>query len=338
MRNILLTSLLPVVFAAPVAAREWTNQSGQKIEADFVSSDGTTVTLKRAGKEIPYQVSKLSAADQEFIKSEAAAKPAVMAATGRVENSPIVPAYPEQKQYLTTKNAKAIYQAFDKGDFPSTWDVNKKDAAAEFAYDTTTAKAHVYVPSGYNGIKPFGIYLHISPEDNGEKGAQYAPVMDRLSLIYISPIGTSNKQPMLRRMKLAVDALSSVRAKYKVDPLRICIGGTSGGGHMAMLTHAMFPEMFVGSVSHAAQSYLPNEGSCGHFPGLDDGDLKAGLLREHKWCVISGDRDQNYQAIQETSALWEKGRYHYKFIDVPGMGHSNAAPADLEEALKWIGP
>ncbi len=156
-------------------------------------------------------------------------------------------------------------------------------------------------------------------------------------MIYVSPKGTANHQPMLRRVKLAVDALASVQATWKTDPKRTVVGGLSGGGHMAMLTHAMFPEMFVASVSHAAQSYLPQDGTCGHFPGLDVSDLKSRNLKGHKWCVISGDKDFNYQEILTSSTPWDSNRIDYRFFDIPSMGHVNAAPDKLEEALKWIG-
>jgi predicted esterase len=330
---------LALLLSLPLSAREWTNQNGQKIEADYVSCDGTTVVLKRNGKEIGYAITKLSAADQAFIKEQTAAKPApTAAATGWIDDFAITkPAFAEAKLYLTHRNAKAIYQAFAKGDFPPGWSTNKKDVKAEFAYDAAAAKTIVYVPASYDGSRPFGVYLHVSPGDGGEQIRDYEPVMDRLNLIYISPKGTSNEQPMLRRVKLAVDALSAVRAQYRTDPKRIGVGGYSGGGHMSMLIHAMFPETFMGSVSHAAQSYLPKPGGCGHFPGLEVRDLKSGDLKDHKWCVISGDQDQNYAEIQKTSKEWETNRMNYKFFDVPGMGHSNAAPERLEEALKWIG-
>ncbi|MEI6607489.1 MAG: hypothetical protein WCP35_19435 [Verrucomicrobiota bacterium] len=337
----LLTSCftLTLLLSFALFAREWSNQGGQKIEADYVSCDGATVVLKRDGKEISYAIAKFSAADQVFIKEQRVATPASEKShTGWIQDFAIAkPAFSETKLYLGHRNAKAVYQAFAKGEFPADWSTNKKDAKAEFAYDAATAKAIVYVPTGYDGTKPFGIYLHVSPGDDGENVEGYAAVMDRLNLIYISPKGTSNDQPMLRRIKLAVDALSAVRAQYKTDAKRIGVGGFSGGGHIGMLLHAMFPDTFMGSVSHAAQSYLPQPGSCGHFPGLEARDFKSGVLKQHKWCVISGDKDQNYAEIQKSSKLWEAYRMNYKFFDVPDMSHSDAAPERLEAALKWIG-
>jgi len=320
-----------------VEARPWTNDKGQVIEADLVSCDGTTVELLMAGKTIRYDLSKLSAADQEFAKSQMAKTgSSEAAATGWFRDFAISkPAFSETKDYLTGRNAKAIYKAFESGNFPEIWDTNKKDVENEFAYKD--GKAVVYVPSSYDGTKPMGVYLHISPGAQADGGAKFAPVMDRLNLIYISAHGTSNGEPMLRRVKLSVDALAAVKEKWKVDPQRVCVGGLSGGGHMGMLTHAMFPDLFVGSVSHAAQSYLPEGNSCGHFPGLEVGDLKSKEFKGHKWCVISGEKDQNYPVILETSKRWESEKFDYKFFDVPGMAHTNAPPEKLEEALKWLG-
>jgi predicted esterase len=182
-----------------------------------------------------------------------------------------------------------------------------------------------------------GVYLHISPGSGGENRKDYRPVMDRLGLIYASPKDSSNDEPMLKRVKLAVDALATVKATWNIDDSRVVVGGLSGGGHMAMLTHAMFPEMFRASVSHAAQSYLPGPGGGGHFVGLTPSDLDSGELREHKWCVISGDKDFNYQEILKSSEEWEEQGFDYRFFDIPGMGHVNATPENLEKALRWIG-
>jgi hypothetical protein len=51
-------------------ARTWTNSEGRKLEAEFVSADATTVTLKMQGKEVPYPLAKLSPADREFVAAE----------------------------------------------------------------------------------------------------------------------------------------------------------------------------------------------------------------------------------------------------------------------------
>jgi predicted esterase len=341
MQKITITiSLVSLVFGCPIIeAREWVNLDGQKIQADYVRANEVDVTLKMNAKEIQYPIQKLSEKDQQFIKDQLSA-PAIANPSnftkGWIDDFPIKPSYNDPQAYLTHKNTKAVYRAFADGEYPKEWSSGKRDAKTEFAYDESKATAYVYVPSGYDATKPYGIYLHISSVDQGAKCSSYAPVMERLQLIYVGAKGASNDQPMLRRIRLSFDAVQSVIATHKIDLKRVSVGGLSGGGHMAMLTHAMFPETFMGSVSHAAQSYLPTGSSVGHFPGLEIGDLKSGVLKDHKWCVISGDRDKNYGEIKTTSELWEKERLNYRFIDVAGMGHASASADSLEEALKWL--
>jgi hypothetical protein len=98
----------------------------------------------------------------------------------------------------------------------------------------------------------------------------------------------------------------------------------------------MFPQIFSASISHAAQSYLPHDGGCGHFPGLSQRDLSGKDFKEHKWVVISGNKDFNYQEILKTSEEWLKLRYAYRFIDVENMAHTNASPEKFSEALEWV--
>jgi len=341
-----LRMLLAIAMSTHATAgeiRKWTNNEGKVINAEFVSSDGSEVTLLMNGKEIKYALNKLSAADREFVSKQATDSPKTdkptkggNAKTGYMNHVEIrEPAYATSKEYLEGANAKAVYDAFAKGNFPKEWDANKGPIEEMFSYEN--GAMIVYVPAHYDPAKPMGVYLHVSANDEGHELINCQPVMDRLSLIYACPKGTSNKQPMMRRVKLAVDALAAVKKQWNVDEKRVCVGGLSGGGHMAMLTHAMFPQWFRASISHAAQSYLPGNGGCGHFPGLAVRDITGKDCKDHKWVVISGDKDFNYKEILKTSAEWKAERANYLFIDVPGMGHVNASPEKLEEALKWVG-
>ena len=101
---------------------------------------------------------------------------------------------------------------------------------------------------------------------------------------------------------------------------------------MAFFTQMLFPEMFKGAVSHAAQSYLP-----GHFPGYDLNDCRKGQRRSKvKWAVVSGNKDYNYKEIQDTSKVWKDNSMPYRFFDVSGMGHTVAPAKEFKEILIWI--
>ena len=67
--------LLSITLAS---AREWTSTEGSKLQADFVSTKGDIVTLKRPnnGPIFTLQLNRLSIEDQAWIKEQPAAKPA----------------------------------------------------------------------------------------------------------------------------------------------------------------------------------------------------------------------------------------------------------------------
>ena len=55
----------------PLSAREWTNDQGRTIQADFVSSDGKSVVLKIGGKKFICSLASLSQADRAFVAAQA---------------------------------------------------------------------------------------------------------------------------------------------------------------------------------------------------------------------------------------------------------------------------
>lgn len=63
-----------VIGISPLQARTWTSSDGKKLEAEFVSATETHVVLKRRkdGRTFTLALSRLSAADQSYIKEEAA--------------------------------------------------------------------------------------------------------------------------------------------------------------------------------------------------------------------------------------------------------------------------
>ena len=246
--------------------------------------------------------------------------------------------FPKTKDYFKKGASKKVYRAYDRGNVSKSWGAaNKYPPKQCIEYNQAEATAVIYVPKSYDGTQKFGIYIHNSPGNRGIKPSQgWRNIMDKLKLIYISPNKASNGTPSWRRIVLAMDAMASVKAHYKIDDARVFVGGFSGGGHVGMMCQMLYPEYFQGAISHAAQSYLPVRSS-GHFPGLTLSDAKKSPRRKKKWIVISGNKDKNYKEILKTSKEWKRYKFKYKFINVKGMGHSNAPAKALEEALLWSG-
>lgn len=111
--------LAAVLSATPLHAefRSWTNSEGVKIEAEFVKAEGNDVTLRlKNGKLSTFPQSKLSFADQDFIKTrknapaDAATKPGTAAPAAA---SATVPA--DRKAKWLTKMDKAQEQSKETG-------------------------------------------------------------------------------------------------------------------------------------------------------------------------------------------------------------------------------
>jgi thiol:disulfide interchange protein len=89
--------------------RTWVNAEGVKIEAELVKTEGDNVTLKlRSGKVTTFAQSKLSAADQEFLKAQASKPEAV-----NEDSKPAVAA--DRKAKWLSKMDKAQEQSKETG-------------------------------------------------------------------------------------------------------------------------------------------------------------------------------------------------------------------------------
>ena len=68
----LLLTCLSLALLAPLSARTWTSSDGVALEADYVSSTGTEVTIKRDkdGKTFTLKLTRLSEEDREFVELE----------------------------------------------------------------------------------------------------------------------------------------------------------------------------------------------------------------------------------------------------------------------------
>lgn len=98
-------------------------------------------------------------------------------------------------------------------------------------------------------LTPLLIYLHSWSGDYRQDNAAWQREAVRRGWIYLHPnFRGVNKQPQACGSRWArqdiLDALDWVSKAYRVDPHRIYLAGTSGGGHMAMLMAAYAPQRF----------------------------------------------------------------------------------------------
>lgn len=335
----LVLTFAAIIWALPASAetviRKWTNDTGKVIEAELVSHDESSVTLRMKGKEFRIPLDKLSQDDRDWLANrEEEMKGRIAGLLGVRKNAPITHRYGQTADdYFKGPFGKALRNFYDtkvsicddggKGLFM------KCEESVAWKDETMLA----YCPASYQGEStPMGVYINISPGD-GPIGLRegYEQVMDKLKLVYASPSGTSNAKSDVRRMALAMDTLATLRAEYTVDESRVFVGGMSGGGAMSSWLAVYFPE-FRGAINQVRTEHIPSE-TC--FPTVTDGDVGSIARRKQAFAFVTGPKDMNYKGIVASIPSWEKQGFVVKLFDIPGMGHGNAPADALEAALRW---
>ena len=91
MRCLIISGIILAVCSPAARARQWTDATGEfTVEADFVAFKDGKVQLKKAdGSTLAVPVTKLSTADQKFVREVSAATPT--AAAQKTEDEPVIP-------------------------------------------------------------------------------------------------------------------------------------------------------------------------------------------------------------------------------------------------------
>ncbi len=202
--------------------------------------------------------------------------------------------------------------------------------------------AALYVPKSYNGKGACGVCVDIRPVNAGSIPLGYRALADKYNFIWISPNMAGNNVEPLRRWALALDSLATVKQDFRVEGERVFLNGFSGGGVIAINLLMLYPEYFKGVICHARGVYLVDTPGPErrvfprHFSYLSRDDLTRVAALRKKWIFISGPGDPNYSHIVAALPQWKGLGFDAMFIDVPGLGHADAPPQFLEDALNLL--
>ncbi|GAA5481173.1 hypothetical protein [Haloferula sargassicola] len=357
MKPCFFAALAGLAMLGGAMARTWTNADGRTLEAEYISSDGTHVVFKMGEKEVTYPLSKLSQADQDWV-AEQNAPPEEEAEPPMDETPDTPPAEPEPDlppppptgyrvgqpidqplhddtaEYFATGTPQRVFEALKEGAFPEQ---NPGKADDWIARGDQQATYRLYVPGDYDGSQEFGLYLHLPSGSEGDIPEAWRPEMDARHLIGLSIDQAGDDQPMLRRAMLAVDAITTVAATYKLDPARRIIGGSGPAAHAAMLTAAIFPAEFTAVISQGSVQAMPLTGNDGGgFPGMAKRNFLNRPLAYVKWVAIVAKDDDDLPEATRLAAEWEHEGLDFKLIESPAGSGETAPAKDFAEAIKWI--
>ena len=183
----------------------------------------------------------------------------------------------------------------------------------------------VYLPNNSSDELP-GVLVYVSPRQSGQIDSHWRSVMDRQNLIYIAANNSGNRKPVNRRMVLALMALKALEKEHRFSANRMFVTGFSGGGRVASVLAAQYPEVFSGAI------YI-----CGVDYWKDEQTPRVGRLVKNRFVFLTGSKDFNRN---ETTSVYHRylkaGADNSLLMVVPGMSHEHPDAKAMTEALQFL--
>lgn len=316
--------LLPVawLWALPAAGRTWTATDGRTLEADFVSTAGDQVTLKRSsdGQVFTLPKTRLSAEDQKWIGEQ---REAVAGAPGEKPSEPVKPGAAAPRPAVPPKAIEGPFANLVTGD----WALSEQ-GGLKFAFygGKELSAAEKY---------PLVVTLH-GRSKNEENGRQVGGWMKSFTkpdnyaarpCFILAPMAAQPDSGEGRGWngKEMEDVLKLVKAMIKglpVDPKRVYIAGHSMGGYGTIHLMAHDPRLFAAAIPVA---------------GTSSADDAAKLMRKPVWLFNATDDKLAPVTAARDFAKLLKASKPFKFTEPPTGGHGVVAQVfEDPETHKWL--
>ena len=172
----------------------------------------------------------------------------------------------------------------------------------------------ISVPASYKPGAPYGLLVFINSADNGNCPGEYKPLLESQRLIYIGGNKCGNDQPTVKRIGMALDAVTNMKKIYNIDPERVYVTGISGGGRATSFCAPAYPDVFNGAL------YL-----CGCNPPIAKPSVEwlERMKALNGFVFLTGDKDMNLQDTKNVFAAYGKAKFQRTMLlQVPDMGHA----------------
>ncbi len=195
-------------------------------------------------------------------------------------------------------------------------------------------------PKNDTTLRRYGLLVWINADLGGHIPAGLGPVADSLGFIIIAPNDVPNECPIADRCQHIMDAIATVCQTIPIDPARIYTTGISGGGKTSAILHTCFPEIITGSIPMVG--FIGYENVPAENGKMYQGQFRRpraevlNLLKAQRIAPITGSQDFNRDVTHATARLYTRDGLTVKVWEVPGMGHTVAPAATVQEALTWL--
>jgi hypothetical protein len=190
----------------------------------------------------------------------------------------------------------------------------------------------LYVPA-QAPIFGYGLIVFVPPWEEAHMPADWAQVLDRYGMIFVSAARSGNDQNVAtRREPLALTAAYNVMQRYPVAAQRVFIAGFSGGSRVAQRLAIAYPDLFRGAVLNAGSDPISGRGAM--LPPADlFSEAQAGLHVVY----VTGDRDSTLPGdAMSTESLHRWCIFGTDSHVTLGRSHESATAAALDGALKTL--
>lgn len=212
-------------------------------------------------------------------------------------------------------------------------------------YELSEHTFEVVVPETYDGERPFGLLVWVSPIATGRAPQRWLATLEKDNLIWIGANDSGNERGVAVRFGLALDAVHNMKKLYNIDEARTYVAGFSGGGKCASMLGMIYPEVFQGSIAMGGVGFyrtipVPEKKNSLYPNTFDRPPTKMyDLARKHRRMVLLiGDQDFNYLPVKTTyeQGFLTDGFEHVTLVEVPGLDHSLAEETWLEKSIKAL--
>lgn len=186
----------------------------------------------------------------------------------------------------------------------------------------------VTVPGSYKAGVPHGLLVFINAGDSGDCEPNFKPLLEKHRLIWIGANKSGNERLTPARIGLALDAVHNMKKLYTIDPDRIYLSGTSGGGRVSSFLAPAFPDVFNGAM------YLIG---CNSLAAKLPPELQDRMRRLNGYVFLTGDADFNLPGTKRVFEEYQKDHFaRTTYLQVPGMAHEIPPTPWLEKGIVFL--
>lgn len=212
-------------------------------------------------------------------------------------------------------------------------------------YELTGESFEVVVPETYDGERPFGLLVWVSPIATGGAPQKWLQTLEKENLIWIGANHSENERGVGIRFGLALDAVHNLRKLYNIDDSRIYVAGFSGGGKCASMLGMIYPEVFQGAIAMGGVGFyrtipVPDKKNMVYPNTFDRPPTRMyDLARKRgRMVLLIGDQDFNYVPVKTTfeQGFLVDGFARVTLLEVPGLPHELADESWLEKSVRAL--